>query len=243
MDKKQKLFPRILKKFSGQFTQLMVFLVLLFIFRPANRTMLFNITWQLLFAGVLFAAIFNCHHSRLVKTCALLTGVPAVLCNWASFVYTEEWVIVFGHVLAIIFLVICTWSILHLVIVGAKVTVETLRGAICVYFMIGYFFTLIYTILQLHNPHSFSITHPVTNLYAHSAYLSEMVYFSFTTLLSIGFGDIVPITNFAQSVAILEGVAGHFYLAILVARLVAVYSLREEKHLIRKAIEKKYAEE
>ncbi len=237
MEKTKPIMRVIVKKLSGQFTQLMIFLVLLFLFRPAEQTVVFNMIWQLLFAAVLFSAIFNCHHSRFVKGIALATGIPALLCNWGSFFYPTYGVILLGHICAIVFLVVCTWSILHIVIVRARVTIETLRGAICVYFMIGYFFTLLYTILEMHDPHSFNITHLNPVLYPHSAYLSDMVYFSFATLLAIGYGDIVPLTSLAQSISILEGVTGHFYLAILVARLVAVYSLREEKKFLRKSLE------
>lgn len=238
MDGKTPFMRKFLKKVSGQFTQLLVFLVLLFLFRPSERTLVFNLVWQLLFAAVLFAAIFNCHHSKLVKQSALAVGIPALLFNWGSFFFPTHLVVTTAHIFAMLFLVICTWSILHLVIVRAQVTVETLRGAICGYLMIGYFFTLVFTVCELHNPQSFEITHAVPTVYAHSQYLGAMVYFSFSTLLSIGFGDIVPLTNVAQSFAILEGVIGHFYLAILVARLVAVYSLREEKKFLQKALAK-----
>lgn len=239
MEKKLSIFKKLLKSISGQFTQLMIFLLLLFIFRPVGSGLLFHLIWQFFFAGVLVAAIFNCHHPRLVKISALSLAIPALICNWITFVYPEIWLIVLGHFLGMGFLLICTVSILNMVIVRARVTVETLRGAVCVYFMIGFFFALLYTNLDLLNNQTFSISHSSQIAFARSIYLSEMVYFSFVTLLSIGYGDIVPIAFYAQTFSILEGVIGHFYLAILVARLVAVYSFREEKNLILKHFEKK----
>jgi hypothetical protein len=239
MEKKISLSKRIIKSVSGQFSQLMVFLLLLFIFRPVEEGIILHLIWQFCFAGVLFSAIFNCHHSHFVKVIATLTGIPALLCNWLTFFYPYKWLIISGHGLAMLFLVVCTCSILHIVIVRAKVTVETLRGAICVYLMIGFFFSLLYTNIELLNTEAFYYSHTINVMFPHNVYLNEMVYFSFVTLLSIGYGDVVPLAYYAQTFSVLEGVIGHFYLAILVARLVAVYSFREEKHLLLKHFEKK----
>ena len=61
------------------------------------------------------------------------------------------------------------------------------------------------------------------------------MYFSFVTLLTIGYGDITALKDLAQTCSILEGIAGQFYIAILVSRLVAVYSFYEHKlHLTKK---------
>ena len=56
--------------------------------------------------------------------------------------------------------------------------------------------------------------------------LADGVYFSFVTLATLGYGDIVPVSGIARGLAILEAVAGQLYLAVLVARLVSLYSQR-----------------
>jgi hypothetical protein len=53
--------------------------------------------------------------------------------------------------------------------------------------------------------------------------LMELLYFSFSTLTTIGFGDIVPLSRGAQMAAIFEGIVGTLFLAILIAKLVGVY--------------------
>ncbi|MEO8429729.1 MAG: potassium channel family protein [Verrucomicrobiota bacterium] len=52
------------------------------------------------------------------------------------------------------------------------------------------------------------------------------LYFSFITLSTVGYGDIVPISGMARMLAMMEAMAGTFYVAILISRLVAVYSSR-----------------
>lgn len=49
------------------------------------------------------------------------------------------------------------------------------------------------------------------------------MYFSFVTLATLGYGDIVPRSDVARSLAIIEAVAGQLYLAVMVARLVSIY--------------------
>ncbi len=54
------------------------------------------------------------------------------------------------------------------------------------------------------------------------------LYFSFVTLGTVGYGDIVPVSQVARMLAFTEAVTGLFYMAMIVARLVALYS--SEKH-------------
>ena len=54
------------------------------------------------------------------------------------------------------------------------------------------------------------------------------LYFSFTTLSTIGFGDIVPVSGASRMLAILEAIVGMFYVTMLVARLVSIYSARTD---------------
>ena len=54
------------------------------------------------------------------------------------------------------------------------------------------------------------------------------MYFSFVTLATLGYGDIVPRTEVAQGLAIVEGVGGQLFLAVLIARLVSLYARGKE---------------
>ena len=60
-------------------------------------------------------------------------------------------------------------------------------------------------------------------------------YYSFVTLATLGYGDIVPRSEAARGLAIMEAVAGQLYLAVLIARLVSLYVLGEDKGNQREA--------
>ena len=209
----------------GDFKQLLIFLLLLFVFRPYGLGVNYIAIWHLFFTGVLLTAIFNCHHTLKVQISALALGIPTFILNWWSLFHPVEWLFVAGLSSSFVFLVFAIFSLLNRVLLG-KVNSDVLRGTICVYFMIGFAFALVFTILELIYPGSFNGLGVKIPLSPHGHYHSEMVYFSFITLLAIGYGEITPSGDLPQMFAVLEGMIGQFYLAILVARLVGTYALR-----------------
>ena len=94
-----------------------------------------------------------------------------------------------------------------------------IMGAVGAFLLIGIVFAQAFRVLALFVPGAFSVGGEPSGSgdFAHSA-----VYFSFITLTSLGYGDIVPLHPLARSLATLEAVTGQLFLAILVARLVAL---------------------
>jgi len=93
-------------------------------------------------------------------------------------------------------------------------------------------FSYIYFLIEYIEPASFTIRGNIIPAFPHPYYLAQMLYLSFITLLTIGFGDIVPVRDMGQTAVVLEGIIGQFYIAILVSRLVAVYSFNSDKQLL-----------
>ncbi len=93
-------------------------------------------------------------------------------------------------------------------------------GAISVYVMIGLFFAYAFALLEVLVPGSIS---GVSELVGTQATTSPVIYFSYVTLTTLGYGDITPVTNIAMSLSYLEAIIGQLFLAILVARLVGLH--------------------
>jgi Ion channel len=98
---------------------------------------------------------------------------------------------------------------------GAKVYAEHVYAALSAYLLAGIYFGNLYWALEQ--------VHPGT-LTATDFSRSAAIYFSFVTLATIGYGDILPRTEVARALAIIEGVGGQLFLAVLVARLLSLYS-------------------
>jgi hypothetical protein len=214
-------------------------LLLLFIFRPYENSPLYLSTWKFLLTGTVLAAIFNCKHSYQIKVIEVALAIPTALLFWADLWWQHHWVMVLNTILSILFTFICAGSIVQDVLLKAKVTFETLRGVICAYLLVAFGFAYLFWLIEYLEPKTFSIRGDFHSIFSYSEYISEMLYFSFTTLLTIGYGDIVPNQNYGQTAAVVEGAIGQFYLAILVARLVSAYTIYSHIELLaEKKLEK-----
>ncbi len=211
----------------------MFFSILLFVFRPYSLSVFYIATWKLLLAGMILSSIFNCHHKRYVKWTAVGLAVPSVFFSWLNLAHPSISLFIAESACTILFMTLCVCSILYDVILRAHVTLETLRGVICAYFMVAFAFAYAYYLIEYLTPGTFQFTYKQISTFSFTHFISEMLYFSFVTLLTIGYGDIVAIKDLGQTVTVMEGIIGQFYVAILVARLVSVYSFYSDKRLIR----------
>ena len=100
------------------------------------------------------------------------------------------------------------------------VDAEHLYAALSAYLLAGIFFGHFYWVLQQIWPGTFVVTGDFSRMSA--------IYFSFVTLATLGYGDIVPRSDVARGLAIVEGVGGQLFLAVMVARLVSLYSRGKE---------------
>jgi Ion channel len=126
-----------------------------------------------------------------------------------------------GSISWLLFVLFVTLSELRSVLKQREVTGETICMAISVYLLLGFTWAFLYAVMfQLH-PDSFGgVASGHSNEFLHI--FPILGYFSLTTLSTIGFGDITPLTLQARYAAVAEGITGQFYLAILVARLVGL---------------------
>jgi hypothetical protein len=107
----------------------------------------------------------------------------------------------------------------HAVFAPGRVTFHRIIGAVLLYLNIGIIFMAVFTFVALMTPNAFS---GLGTLQDTLAIASKMIYFSFVTLTSVGYGDIVPVHPFARSLANIEAIIGQLYPATLLARLVTL---------------------
>lgn len=126
----------------------------------------------------------------------------------------------------LLFFSFVTWAELRSVLKQKAVTSETISMSMSVYLLLGLSWGLLYVVLFERQPQAFSFGSSPAPTFAEQNVFPIFMYFSLTTLSTIGFGDITPVSLQARYAAVAEGITGQFYLAILVARLVGMQMSR-----------------
>lgn len=186
---------------------------------------------ELFFVFVVISGIFAVDRTSARLAGSLILALLAALATGA-FHITEWFAPSTNRVAAVVqlvtyiaFLLFAAALILNDVMHERKVDTDTICGAICVYLLVGISWALGYCMLEVIEPHSFEFParlEPDAGVPRAWAFVSTFIYFSFTTLTTLGFGDMTPITAAARTGTWLEAVSGQLYLAVLVARLVAM---------------------
>jgi hypothetical protein len=120
--------------------------------------------------------------------------------------------------------------ILNQVFRSPEVTVNTIAMALCCYMLLGQMWMLFYAPLAANDPNAF--TQPIVQQGSDAGL--TLTYFSYTTLTTLGYGDISPVSDWARSLAIMEALTGTLFLAVLISRLVGTYRSQEDREKMKK---------
>jgi hypothetical protein len=149
-------------------------------------------------------------HIGLVFLALILRTIAALAPIYSSF---NHWFELFSTLIFLAFIGLSVYSILRELILAGQVTSDIIKGGICIYFLFGFFWAATYNIVHIFDADSFSsASEVITN--------ADLFHFSFTTLTTIGYGDISPASKTARVLANLEGIVGVMYPTVFIARLV-----------------------
>jgi hypothetical protein len=149
----------------------------------------------------------------------LLLAAAAAVMQLASFVYGIQFYPQLRLAMFTAFLGFMVAKIIGDVLRAEAVTWDKINGALCAYLLIGLTWGLLFAWVGLRDPQAFSGSGLVAADYPGS----PMIYYSFVTLTTLGYGDITPVSHAARTLAWLEAAFGQIYLVILVARLVSLH--------------------
>lgn len=129
---------------------------------------------------------------------------------------------------AIAFLGVVIASLLGFVLRAKRVDANVLCAGISVYLILGLLWGLAYTFVAQVNPNAFSFNTRSGTAATMSGFTS--IYFSFTTLMTVGYGDVTPVADTARMLAMLEAMTGTLFVGVMIARLVSLYSASGQRH-------------
>jgi hypothetical protein len=199
------------------------FLLLSLFFMIALRPFLDSLVGAALLADVLM-------------TCVLVSGIYAlnknpsalrVACLLAAFIILLK---IVYHVsgkhdslytlqteLSLLFVTQMLMMIVKHLLTEREVTGDLIMGGACAFVLLGFVWAHVYYLLEIFHPNAFKDSDSLDND------LWDFVYYSFVTLTTLGYGDIVAVSKQARGLTILEAIVGQLYLAIMVGRLVGLY--------------------
>jgi hypothetical protein len=191
--------------------------------RPGTAPILEGIV----FIAVLAAAVMAVTKSRASLLLSLGLGVPTAVLGVVHVFSVWDGIAVVRHLFGVGFLGYVIAMMLLFIFVSQRVTFNTVCASLCVYLLLGVLWSIAYSVVDLLDPAAFYCSlpggQPSPVLQISKAGPSGALYFSFATLTTLGYGDIVPTSPIARILASTEAITGQLYLAVLVARLVGLH--------------------
>ncbi len=187
-----------------------------------------RLTVRVLGGFSLFACAAIISPKKMFLFLAALAGVFSVCMSQPDLFGSQLQLHLASSIAALVFYLSTVVIISVDVVGGGTVDRNKLCGAVCIYLLIGLLFAQMFLIMSAINPDYFKFSAGGT-LAGASATRQELgvdlTYFSFVTLTTMGYGDILPATPVSRMLAAMEAVVGQIYLAVLVARLVSLYTM------------------
>jgi Ion channel len=156
---------------------------------------------------------------RLVTGVAIAIVLTSATVLWASRFYPTPFLKVLSSALSIITLLIYVRIVLLVMFRKGLVSWSRIQGGVAAYLLLGLAWASAYQLAEHLHAGSFHFVSAPKDI---DQLTSKLVYFSFATLTTVGFGDITPLNPFARSLAIAEAIVGQLFPAILIGALVAM---------------------
>jgi hypothetical protein len=212
---------------GGFFHFLLVFLFLLFLLQPWTHQRIFDIPVDTILLSItLVGAVFAVSQRRGFVIAAIALAVPTLV---LAFLGPDDLALrrIWSDGLTIAFFLLVSGCVLVELFSRKSVDGGSLSAALCVYLLVAVMFAFVYDVTELTVPGSFEgISASVDTAeisQPDSARLQELMYFSFVTITTLGYGDITPTGEAARTFAVLEAIFGQIILVVLVARLVGLH--------------------
>lgn len=174
----------------------------------------FSIYIDLAYSVILVSGVALAWRNRILFHLAIVLGTATLIVRWACWWYPA--LLPAREILMLANILFLAGILLQQVLAKGHVTSMRIQGAIAVYLLFGIAWAHAYQIVNSFSPNAFVVQTGTPST------VSEWLYYSFVTLTTVGYGDIVPKTQISRMLSVGEALTGQLYLAVLIARLVAL---------------------
>lgn len=201
-------------------------LMLVFVYLPIDVELPVSL-FALMFSGVLLAATYSVRTHGRWRLVSIFLAVASIVLAWAAtlLAVVPTWLELGAFVVSAVFVVYTMGIIVMRIAHVRRVSIHTISAALSLYLLMGILCGLVYSSLETAVPGSFhSATGGLLHIDRTVDLFPPLLYFSFTTITTLGFGDVYPVSPTARAMVIVEAVAGQIYLVAMVAMLVSMFA-------------------
>jgi len=165
---------------------------------------------------MLISGLLATVRDRLIIAVTIAFVVMGSVVGWEDIVHPDFSLHLINDLVSLLSIALLLALIFRQVFRPGPITLRRIQGSVALYMMLGFFWTVSYSMVELLAPGSFRIAlHTRVDL-------PDLGYFSFTTLTTLGLGDVLPLGAAARSLVVLEALIGQLFPVILIARLVTM---------------------
>jgi voltage-gated potassium channel len=155
-------------------------------------------------------------------------ALTALAVGWVSALLDLKLIADVSRGLNVLFFFLVVFSLIRQIATARIVTAKVILEAISGYILLGILFAVVIAGIIQRDPGSFNISIQGAGAEAGASILGQAMYFSFVTLATLGYGDIVPLEPYTRSLTTLICISGQLYIAIIIAILVGKFAFRQE---------------
>jgi voltage-gated potassium channel len=180
--------------------------------------------FRLVYTVIYFSALFS-----MKKRSYYIIGLFlfTLLVEWISGLFDLDIIRIISKGVNIIFFLIVVIMLIKQIATSRNVTPAVILGSLAGYLLLGLIYSIFVNIILVVDPGAFNVLLPNSSNNNEMMNTSIPLYYSYVTLATVGYGDIVPLKPYTRSLATWIAITGQFYIAIIVALLVGKFASQQ----------------
>lgn len=220
--------PRLLAGFlrrrfvEDRFLFLLISILSLLLISPLIRIFVQkSLLFDVFSTAILLSGVYAASRKKVSYRLAVALAIPMLVSTWVSVAVGSRTSVLLSDFFTIVFLGFTVVVIFGYIAQVHEITADAIYGAVAVYLLIGILWGYLYAFLEVVAPGSFELSRIAAALLEDRRL--ALLYYSFVTLTTLGYGDITATTPIGVSLTIVEAVLGQMYLAVMIARIVGIH--------------------